>query len=987
MKNYFSDLPKKLVYLLLAGGAVLFIAGFGAVPPGIESNMDRLKPSQSLLLSEEILARPNTPLVPWRCGQWFLSGVNVPWQPGDTGYGSDFGTVEEWANHHTYSATATAQMFAALKAAGANTARWWVFTDGRGAPEFDAVVGGAVTGLDADFLPSLASAVKLAEQHDIYLVLTLWDFGMLDDDGTPADDGEHAGGHRDLIVEAAKRQSFIDNALIPMLQHPIPGTGYTLGDHPHILAWEIINEPEWGISESGAVDPDISQPVSLAEMQRFVADIAAALHQNAAQLVTLGSASLKWNSDTALGATGNWWSDADLTPYAADGYLDFYQVHYYSWMNGDEVAWSYSPLFNDVTKASFDKPVVVGEFPANANGLGLSVGQTLQTLYDNGYAGAWAWSYEDIGEGGWSDSQAAYATFKAAHAAEVDIEDVCAGSGEAAIPDPIADRILGQAAFNTNSSGGGQAGLNGPAGVVVGPDGRLFVVDYGNHRVLSWADATDLTNGQAADLVLGQPDFNTTFGGSSLNKMEGPESIAVDSAGRVYVADSGNHRVLIFTPPLSTGMAAGLTFGTYQAVLSNPPPLQNLFNFPRGLALDAQNNLYLVDEFHGRALVYLSPMTTDTTPDHQFLNLNDPRGVAVDSAGNVYITDSENDRVLAYDAPLAGNNFTPDHTFGGSDGSHLDCLGAVTVNNNPSQTSMSCPIDVAVDSADNLYVSDIFNHRILVYHNPLTDVTPDAVFGQPDFNSSQPNQVGGVPGTTTLNNPLGMTFDARGTLYVADFNNHRLLGFKAPPASLLDVNLIENGDAEASAGSNDGSTFAPASWRATQGNFTAVQYGADGGFPEAADPGPDARGANFFGGGLASDTTFAEQVIDVSTLSAKLDDGEINFTVSGYFGGFADQEDTAGLEINFQDEAGGFIDQVRLGDFTAAERQNQTGLLPDSAEGVAPAGTRRIQIILQMQRLGGFNFNDGYADNMAFVLSDGETGGEAVSLFLPVILK
>ena len=44
-------------------------------------------------------------LVPWRCGSWFLSGVNVPWQDG--AYGADFGTVEEWGNYHAYDPAAT----------------------------------------------------------------------------------------------------------------------------------------------------------------------------------------------------------------------------------------------------------------------------------------------------------------------------------------------------------------------------------------------------------------------------------------------------------------------------------------------------------------------------------------------------------------------------------------------------------------------------------------------------------------------------------------------------------------------------------------------------------------------------------------------------------------------------------------------------------------------------------------------------------------
>lgn len=397
-----AGIIKKLIGLLIIFGGLIIWLGLQQNPP-VSASLGGGEPQ----------------LVPWLCGSWFLSGVNVPWQDG--GYGADFGTVEEWGQH-TYSAATTETMFAALQASQVNSVRWWVFTDGRGAPEFSANNGGNVTGLDAGFLPSMASAVNLAAQYNIYLTFTLWDFAMLFADSTPFDRGEHAGGHRNLIVDDTARQSFIHNALLPVLNHPVAGTPYTLGTHPNIVAWEVINEPEWGITELNAVDGNIPNPVSLAEMQEFVADIAAAIHQNSTQLVTVGSASLKWNSDTALGATGNIWDDADLSPFATDGTLDFYQVHYYPWMDGDEIFWSYSPLFNSFAAAGLDKPTVIGEFPADVSGMGLTMQQMLEALFDNGYAGAWSWSYEGVdGNGGWPASMAGYAAFNQAHPSEVQL--------------------------------------------------------------------------------------------------------------------------------------------------------------------------------------------------------------------------------------------------------------------------------------------------------------------------------------------------------------------------------------------------------------------------------------------------------------------------------------------------------------------------------------------------------------------------------------
>ncbi len=96
---------------------------------------------------------------------------------------------------------------------------------------------------------------------------------------------------------------------------------------------------------------------------------------------------MKWNSATALGASGNFWNDAALTLYDPRGYLDFYQIHYYGWMNGDEKYWSFSPLFNDWFEASFDKRTVIGEAPANGVGTNRTPVQLLSELHANCYAG------------------------------------------------------------------------------------------------------------------------------------------------------------------------------------------------------------------------------------------------------------------------------------------------------------------------------------------------------------------------------------------------------------------------------------------------------------------------------------------------------------------------------------------------------------------------------------------------------------------------
>jgi hypothetical protein len=167
-------------------------------------------------------------------------------------------------------------------------------------------------------------------------------------------------------------------------------------------------------------------------MQRFIAETTGAIHRNSSQMVTVGAAAMKWNTATAPGSVGNWYSDAALTQYDPQGALDYYQVHYYAWTNGDGVNWTFSPMKVTWEQGSFDKPVVIGEYPGNAGGAGMSLSQMLETIYGNCYAGAWGWSYTNVDSaGGWSDMAPALGAFNAAHADKVNI----AGNG-APLPQP-----------------------------------------------------------------------------------------------------------------------------------------------------------------------------------------------------------------------------------------------------------------------------------------------------------------------------------------------------------------------------------------------------------------------------------------------------------------------------------------------------------------------------------------------------------------------
>jgi hypothetical protein len=183
-------------------------------------------------------------------------------------------------------------------------------------------------------------------------------------------------------------------------------------------------------------------------------------------------------------------------------------------------------------------------------------------------------------------------------------------------------------------------------------------------------------------------------------------------------------------------------------------------------------------------------------------------------------------------------------------------------------------------------------------------------------------------------------------------------------------NLLVNPGAEAGSGSPDSATlFAPPNWVVT-GEFTAVQYGAPA-FLTVADGTALNGGVNFFAGGNAQQSEGAQSV-DVSGAAAEIDAGALRVTLSALLGGYSSQEDHATVSASFVSGSSQPLGSpVELQTVTAADRNSVTTLLPRTATGTAPVGTRGIVVTIAATRSSG-SYNDGYADNVSLVLGAGE---------------
>lgn len=128
--------------------------------------------------------------------------------------------------------------------------------------------------------------------------------------------------------------------------------------------------------------------------------------------------------------------------------------------------------------------------------------------------------------------------------------------------------------------------------------------------MLSWPNAVALTNNPAADRSL-QTNFESCpattlkpgrYGGqtTSATSLCGPESVAVDGNGNLYVADSYNHRVLLYQPPFSNGKAASRVLGQndFSGKYANAAGVaaRSSLYYPRGLAIAPNGTLYVADE-------------------------------------------------------------------------------------------------------------------------------------------------------------------------------------------------------------------------------------------------------------------------------------------------------------------------------------------------------------------------------------------------------
>lgn len=258
-------------------------------------------------------------------------------------------------------------------------------------------------------------------------------------------------------------------------------------------------------------------------------------------------------------------------------------------------------------------------------------------------------------------------------------------------------------------------GLSLPSSVAVDAEGNLWVADMGNGRLLRFPRPFDRWGEpQIADLVLGQPDLETRADGApKRNRLFRPSSLAFTGDGRLVVADLAHHRVLVFNPPFENGMDAALVLGQPDAESAAAGSGANRMALPLGVAVDSEERIYVADSGNNRLLVFdRAEFLADGSAPGLALDLNagnrrvTPVAVAVNRAnGEIWIADGQSSRVLrypAFDALALTGNAVWNYDFSTYGPRHLALLGsaALLVADAAHRITMHYPLHAVVNGAN-----------------------------------------------------------------------------------------------------------------------------------------------------------------------------------------------------------------------------------------------------------------------------------------------
>jgi sugar lactone lactonase YvrE len=248
----------------------------------------------------------------------------------------------------------------------------------------------------------------------------------------------------------------------------------------------------------------------------------------------------------------------------------------------------------------------------------------------------------------------------------------------------------------------------------------------------------------------------------------GPNCVAFDAIGNLYVADSGNAVIRMINTAGIISRVAGSSFGGGFSGDGGPATIAGLFR-PTGLAFDAMGNMYIADQGNQRIRKVntsgiISTIAGNGTQSFSgdggqatAATLNNPQNLCIDASGNLYIADKDNNRIRRVSpsgiiTTVAGNGI---HGYSG------DGIAATA-------SQLSGPYNMSFDAVGNMYIADCYNYRIRKV-NTAGIISTVAGNGLGNYSGD-----GGAATSAELYWPAGVIFDGGGNMYISDFGTDRI---------------------------------------------------------------------------------------------------------------------------------------------------------------------------------------------------------------------
>lgn len=330
--------------------------------------------------------------------------------------------------------------------------------------------------------------------------------------------------------------------------------------------------------------------------------------------------------------------------------------------------------------------------------------------------------------------------------------------------------------------GTGEAGLNDdgldredtelylPQDLTFAADGRAYVLDWNNHRIVA-------VDGDRVHNVVGTGELGDAPDGVALaTNLNHPTHLSNSPTGTLIISAWHNSKIIEFDPKdgtLTTICGNGMrSFGG-----DGGPAKDALLDLPVATAFDSQGNMYITDQANQRIRKVGIDKNIETFAGTGMPGFSGDDGqaaaaqiklpggqsappagrLAIDGAGNIFLADSGNNRIRKIDpagviSTYAGNG---DPTFGGDDGPAL-------------AASLSRPSDIDLDPEGNLYIADTDNSCVRKVDKAGIITTVAGVCGSPGYGGD-----GGRAAAALLDRPYGVEFED-GLLYIADTHNHRI---------------------------------------------------------------------------------------------------------------------------------------------------------------------------------------------------------------------